>query len=241
MRFPDFESRAREQWQNVPAEYKEGVTGLIIERDARTHPQQPGVYTLGECQIESFPSEVGGPESTHSTVVLYYGSFLRLAHDDPGFDWEHELWETLTHELQHHLETLANEDDLEDLDYAVEQNYLRREGEAFDPLFFRGGVHLGEDLYQVEQDVFMELDARALPAGSATLDFEWAGKRYRIPRPGPGEEICLIRVLSGPQIQDGELWLVLVPRQGFLRQLGQALGRRPLAVREVEAFAEPVG
>ena len=42
--------------------------------------------------------------------VLYYGSFLEVAGE--GFDWEAEVWETLLHELRHHLESLAGRDDL---------------------------------------------------------------------------------------------------------------------------------
>jgi hypothetical protein len=240
VRFDDFESTAWQHWLNVPAEYREGVAGLMIERDARVHPAQPDVYTLGECQTETFPSDHGGPETTRSTVVLYYGSFLRLAHDDPEFDWEHELWETLTHELQHHLETLATEDDLEDFDYAVEQNYRRLNGEAFDPLFFRAGLRLSRACYQVEHDVFIEQVSRAVPAQPITLDFEWAGTVYRVPRPLPSDDVRYVRVNGGPQIDGGNLWLVFVPRHGILRQLREAVQRRPLTVSEDEVFAEPV-
>lgn len=45
--------------------------------------------------------------------------FIWLYDKSLGFDWEGEIWETLLHELRHHLEFLAGRDDLvaEDLEY----------------------------------------------------------------------------------------------------------------------------
>ena len=59
---------------------------------------------------------------------LYYGSFRELARLDEDFDWEAELWETLTHEVRHHRESTAGEDALEDLDWAEDENFRRRAG-----------------------------------------------------------------------------------------------------------------
>jgi hypothetical protein len=42
-------------------------------------------------------------------VALYYGSFVAVGDGDPSFDWEDEAWETLTHELRHHVESLAGD------------------------------------------------------------------------------------------------------------------------------------
>jgi hypothetical protein len=239
VRYDQFESTARARWDQVPAEYKAGVDGLIIERDARAHPELDEIYTLGECVTESFPSDFGGPDTTRSAVVLYYGSFLRLAHLDSSFEWEEEIWETITHELKHHLESLATEDDLEDFDYAVDQNFQRLEGEPFDPLFFRAGEVVAENLYRVEQDVFLEIDPSRFGADS-WIEFTWDGAPYRIPRPATTADVGFVRVLAGPDLQDDTLWLVLVPRRGALRALGDALRRRPLEVSESDATAHPV-
>lgn len=51
-----------------------------------------------------------GFEDLGRHIALYYGSFLEVAGE--GFDWEAEVWETLLHELRHHLESLAGRDDL---------------------------------------------------------------------------------------------------------------------------------
>ncbi|MGH7467106.1 MAG: metallopeptidase family protein [Longimicrobiales bacterium] len=240
MRFNDFEKLARQQWEKVPAEYKQGVDGLMVERDAKAQAEQDEIYTLGECQTESFPSDFGGPDTTRSAVVLYYGSFLRLSHLDGEFDWESELWETLTHELQHHLEALATTDELEDFDFAVDENFKRLDGQPFDALFFRAGARIGKNRYQVEEDVFIEVDAGALLAQATTIEFDWEGMRYRVLRPAATNDVRFLRVNGGPHFDRGELWLVLVPRRGVLQQLRAAWQGRPLETSESEAVAEPV-
>ncbi len=240
MRFDDFETLAWQYWEKVPGEYKQGVDGLIVERDARAHPKLAEIYTLGECVTESFPSDFGGPDTTRSAVVLYYGSFLRLSQLDAAFDWEQELWETLTHELQHHLEALASDDSLEDFDYAVDENFKRLNGEEFDPLFFRAGEPVESGRYRVEDDIFIELAPEAAEAGSRWIDFDWAGARYRLARPARAVDVMFVRVSNVPDLQPGELWLVLVRRRSMLRQVRDALRPRRLEVSESEAVAEPL-
>jgi hypothetical protein len=237
VKFDEFEARAWQHWEQVPAQYRAGVDGLVLERDAKVHPNLDAIYTLGECVTENFPSAYGGPETTRSVVVLYYGSFLRLAHDDPEFEWDRELWETIRHELQHHLEALATEDALEDFDYAVDQNFKRINGEPFDPLFFRAGEPLGQGVFRVEDDVFMELElAPGHEAG--WLEFEWEAQRYRIERPQSGSAISLLRVSGGPQLERGDFYIVLVPQRHLLRQLGDLLRRRGPQAHEAETHAQ---
>src|SRR5690606_24793658 len=110
LKYAEFERRAQQVYESIPAAYKAGVDGLVASREAHPHPELPDIWTLGECLTESWPSEWQGPETTRSVVVLYWGSFRSLAAQDETFDWEEEIWETLTHELRHHLESLASED-----------------------------------------------------------------------------------------------------------------------------------
>lgn len=236
MRFNEFEALAWELWERVPDVYKAGVDGLVIERDAQPHPDFDGIYTLGECATESFPSPYGGPDTVRSAVVLYYGSFLRLARLDPSFDWEEELWETITHELKHHLETLAVEDALEDFDYAVDENFRRAEGERFDPFFFRSGVEIAPNRYRVERDVFIEIDPDT-QADAAWIEFEWEDRRYRVPRPRNTADVCFVRVDSGPELE-GDLFIVLVPRRSVWTSLRSLLTRTEPTVAEMDANAE---
>ena len=46
------------------------------------------------------------------SIILYYGSFVHLLEDSSPGEWEEELWDTIVHELRHHLESLAGVDDL---------------------------------------------------------------------------------------------------------------------------------
>lgn len=206
----------------------------MVERKAQPHPSLPDIYTLGECLTESFPSAFGGPDTTRSLVVLYYGSFFRLARLDPEFDWAAELWETLTHELQHHLESLADEDALGDMDYAADENFRRYQGESFDPLFFRQGVR--EDAwYRVEDEYFLEV-----PDAAGALEFEWRGRRYVTEAPADRADVTLLTVASGVEEPPGALHLVLVrPRSPFAILTG-ALKRRAPSFLEHEVTARGV-
>ena len=234
MRFSEFEALAWELWERVPETYKEGVDGLVIERDAKPHPDFDEIYTLGECATETFPSAYGGPDTVRSAVVLYYGSFLRLARLDPSFDWEEELWETITHELKHHLEALAVEDALEDFDYAVDENFRRMEGESFDPLFFRAGEPIGEGRYRVDRDTFIEVD----PGTQSTwIEFEWERRSFRVPRPDNTADITFVRIDGVPEL-GGDLFVVLIPRRSVWTSLRMAFSRSAPTVVQTEATAE---
>ena len=63
--------------------FREGVDGLTVHRGHLRHPRFRGVYTLGECVTESYPSTWEGPETVRSVVLLYWGSFPRAGTDGP--------------------------------------------------------------------------------------------------------------------------------------------------------------
>jgi Zincin-like metallopeptidase len=230
MKFDDFERRARAEWDRIPVSYKEGVDGLIVEREARSHPSTPDVYTLGECATESYPSDYGGPDTIRSSVVLYYGSFRRLSLQDSSFDWEEELWETLMHELQHHLESLAADESLLDLDYAVEQGFRRDDGEAFDPYYYRAGESLGDGWYRIEKELFVER-----PAGEMAR-FEVAGVAYEVAAPSAGADVALVAVTGLPE-SAGPVTLAFVRPRGWRGLLRSLLGSASASVVELEAAA----
>lgn len=242
MQFEAFEALAWRYWEEIPHEYKAGIDGVVVERRATRHPALPEVYTLGECRTESYPSEYGGPETTRSVVVLYYGSFVRLAHQEPEFDWEEELWETLTHELKHHLESLAGEAELEELDYAADENFKRLEGEPFDPFFFRAATPEAGGVWRVEREVFLEREYRSPEELGAEIEFTWRGERYRIARPEALGDVCFLWVEEGLERGPGEeVTLVLVRRYGAMATLGRLLRGRRAEVVEAEGRAVRVG
>ena len=233
MTFAEFEERAATLWQEIPAEYREGVDGVRVERAARAHPSLDGVYTLGECLTESYPSEWGGPDTIRSFVVLYYGSFWRLSREDDSFDWAHELWETLTHELQHHLESLAAEDALGDLDHAADENFKRLQGEPFDPQFYRSAEPLGDGWWRIEEEYFREYRGR-----ETSLEFEWEGARYVVAVPDATSDLLFLDVVEGVAGPPRGLTLVVERPLGLGATLHALLRGRPARIAHHEVTAE---
>lgn len=229
MRFAEFEELAWREWERIPPDFRGGVDALVIERDARAHPDKPDVYTLGECITEAWPSDYKGPESTRSSVVLYYGSFRRLADLDPEFDWEAEIWETVTHELRHHLESLAADEKLLDVDAAMDEHFARRDGEPFDPFYYRAGESLGGGVYRLDGVYFIEIESAGEGGGSTAIDFEWEGERYRVAGVKVDADIIFAEVVGGVTPSPAELHLVLlfpVDRPRGLRALLRRSGPR---------------
>lgn len=241
MRFSDFERTARAIWDEIPENYRQGVDGLIVDRSSMPQVEHPDVFTLGECVTEEYPSQYGGPETTRSAVVLYYGSFREVAHEADDFDWEAEIHETIMHELQHHLESLATEDALEDVDYAVDENFKRLEGGVFDPLFFRAGEPIAAPgtakAYKVEIDVFLQVPTR--DREPVTFEFAWRSTHYRVDLPAAAADVTYVYLENGPNVSPGEFWLVRVVERGIIRTLRSAFGGG-YTVDETIAVAETV-
>jgi len=244
MDFATFESRAHEMWAEIPDAYKEGIDGVVVKEDPEAHPEHPDYYTLGMCFTEPYPSGYMGPDTTRSILALYWGSFRKVAERGGDFDWEEELWETITHELRHHLEFLAEDDALEGLDYAMEETWKRSEGEVFDPWYWQHGLSLAEGVYRVEYDVYLEQrwtdDAFA---AAETVEFDWDGARWSIPRPEELGDIHWIWV-HGVEMAGGWLQLVLVRDRSFLARLRRAFtpgDAKELDLMESEADAQHIG
>jgi hypothetical protein len=234
--FDEFERRAGEEWERIPVEYREGVDGLVIDRSARPHPSQQDVYTLGECLTESYPSALGDADSIRSVLVLYYGSFFRLSRLDPDFDWSGELWETLTHELQHHLESLAADDSLVDMDYAADENFKRYSGQSFDPFFFQHG--LPEDGWRrVDDEFFLEVPS---PAASGGLCFDWRGVSYELDLPATVGAVTFLTITGGVHDAPEGLHLVVVQQRGWRDRIRSLLGSAAPAVVEHDVEARPL-
>lgn len=194
MRFDDFRSLVDRLSRDVPPEFRDGVVAIDVSPKTLPHPLHGDVYTLGEC----VPLEWSvGATDLHSRIILYYGSFASLARlDAPAeFDWRAEAWETLTHELRHHLELRANVDALAAYDWAAEENFKRHEGEPFDPAFYRSGETVSPGIWKVDEDVFVEREGGRGGRGTKDeFDMVWHGRRYRvtIPLAAPGSTRFLI-------------------------------------------------
>jgi hypothetical protein len=216
MRLSDFEAMVRRLCNDIPGNFFEGVAEVVVSPRTVSDPERAEVFTLGECQ--SLPVEVGsGIEGLQSRIVLYHGSFSGLAQLKEGFDWRGEAWETLTHELRHHLEWRARAPDLEDLDWAVEHNYARHDGEAFDSTFFLSGELEPGGCYRVEDDVFIDRVVDSVPPG---LTIAWAEHTYSVVPP-EGAELPSFLILDGiADPPEGDLVLVLRRKPGVRDLLG---------------------
>lgn len=217
MRLSDFETMVRRLCQEVPAHFFEGIAEVVVSPRTVPHPERQEIFTLGEC--DPLPVEVGsGVEGLQSRIVLYHGSFMALARLQEGFDWRQEAWETLTHELRHHLEWRARAPDLEDFDCAVEHNFARHEGQPFDPTFFLSGEAESGGNYRVEDDVFIDRIVRSIPA---SVSFAWRGRTYSTAVPEGAELPCFLTLDGVADPPEGDLVLVLRRKPGVRDIFGQ--------------------
>jgi len=223
VRLDEFRSLVARLQSEIPSEFTGGVVAVDVSPKALPHPVHGDVYTLGEC----VPLEWSGSGADlHSRIILYHGSFASLARLG-DFDWREETWETLTHELRHHLEWRANVDALAAYDWAAEQNFARQEGQPFDPSFFRSGEALHERIWKVDDDVFIE---REQGAGSGEQqDLVWHGRRYRVSLPhqsGRSQFLTLEGLVDPPP---GDTILVVKPAPRLL----DLFRHRPAVVQDV--------
>ena len=204
MTFEDFQALIRRLQHDIPAQFESGVAEIDVSPKTVPDPLHRDVYTLGECIPLTW---TGDGTDLHSRIVLFYGSFRALARQRPDFDWRAEAWDTLTHELRHHIEFRAHVDALEAYDWAAEQNFARHEGKTFDPVFYRSGERIAEGVFKVDDDVFLE----------GSRDFSWHGTRYRAPVAGvkPPAFLTLHGLSDAPH---GDAVLVL-PKHASLRDL----------------------
>lgn len=236
MRRLAFEDMVRGLARDLPPEFLDGIVDIVVTVKTVPHPVRRDVFTLGECQPHDFGAPDEDAPGLRSTVELHYGSFAALAKIDPSFDWRREAWETLTHEVRHHLEWRARVPELEALDEAVEANYARHDGEPFPALFFLDGERLAPKVTKVEDDVFIDvvLEARAWKrAGGTALPIVWHGAEYEVTLPARLPDVLFLTMTGALPEPAGDL-VVVVRRQPGARDL-----LRQADVELAEARARP--
>ena len=109
--------------QFPPALFTELNGGIILEQEAKEDPLFPPgeMFFMGEYITDPYLGQ---------SISLYYGSFLNSARRE---DWDEETWQeelylTLSHELTHHMEFLANAHGLDDKDEEDLMRYLEEYG-----------------------------------------------------------------------------------------------------------------
>ncbi len=229
----EFSRAAGEAWEAIPAGFKKGIDGLAIRAEANRSPDGGGSYILGECATEHYPSGFEGPDTVRSLVVLYHGSFAALSGADPGFNWQHEIWETLTHELRHHLEALAGEHTLEGVDHAVDHDIRRAEGREFDPWYYQHAEEVEPGVFVAEDLVFLELEWHGGDAPEAAR-FELEGSTFEVPLPQSIGDVHYLTVEGLPQSAPN-IDLVIVRREPSFLKLGRMLRSATVSVTESRA------
>ena len=128
MSFEEFQRLIEQMVAEIPPEFMEGLQGVHVIEEVKEEEGYDDVVRMGEY-LDPGPADfLGAGEGLGRHVAIYYGSFATIAADDPDFDWEEEAWETLTHELRHHVESLAGEDFLVQDDVEQAKAFpLRRE------------------------------------------------------------------------------------------------------------------
>lgn len=212
MKLADFEALVRRQATEIPSEFLEGIAEIVVSPRTVPHPDREDIWTMGECI--PIPVDDGDPRHLQSRVVLYHGSFQALARDAEGFDWPGEVWETLTHEVRHHVEWKARVPDLEAFDQAAEANFARQDGQLFDPAFYQDGIRLGEGAYQVDDDVFLE---RIVSGRQLAVRVRWQGRDYDVVIPEEASPPAFLTLEGVDDPPPGELILVLQKKGGWLR------------------------
>lgn len=118
-RFEEMATILDELVDDLPREYFRGLNGgVIFSRDAMHDTEFPELYVLGHYKRMAMGR----------LIVLYYGSFMALYGSYDHDALKDKLKETLYHELTHHLETLAGENDLELKDLEFIERYRRDHG-----------------------------------------------------------------------------------------------------------------
>lgn len=99
--FDQFAEMLDEIVGRIPPHYLRGLNGgFNLQKDKK---RQGKYFIMGEY-IES--GMLG------CIIMFYYGSFVELLKGKPMEVWEAEIIDTVLHELQHHLESMAGRDDL---------------------------------------------------------------------------------------------------------------------------------
>lgn len=151
--------------EEIPDAFLQDLQGVHVLEQAKAEDGYRDVYRMGEYLDPGPEDFLGGSDGLGRHVALYYGSFARIAEGDPDFDWDEEIWETLTHELQHHVESLAGDGRLIEEDLIDAQTFERvdEDGGADDGAPAEDGAHA--DGAGVGDETQAQDDASAGPAG----------------------------------------------------------------------------
>ncbi|RJQ06673.1 MAG: metallopeptidase family protein [Bacillota bacterium] len=120
MSFDEFQSRLGDMLDKVPERLLDGLNGgVLADPAAKRSDDATGLLVLGQYHRDHILGRL---------IVLYYGSFVYLCGQDRD-RWLDEMWETLRHEIRHHVEDQAGVRDLEREDQEWVRKHLSGPGD----------------------------------------------------------------------------------------------------------------
>ncbi len=118
----------------------------------------------------------------------------------------------------------------------MDESFKRERDEPFDPWYFQWGEPLGEGMYRVEDEVYIERVFTAEEFGRLQeIDFQWEDQAYRIRRPEELGDIHFV-VVEGT---DPYIQVILIQRASWRQRLRGALRSEGPVVLESRATAHP--
>lgn len=126
MTYEAFKAMVADMVDEIPDTFLKGLQGVHVIEEPMPEEGYVDVWRLGEYLDPGTEDFLGAGEGLGRHVALYYGSFVEVGDGDPAFDWEDEAWETLTHELRHHVESLAGDGRLIEQDVMDAQGFERK-------------------------------------------------------------------------------------------------------------------
>ncbi len=127
MDYEAFRATAEQMLDEIPDPFLRGLQGIHVLEKAYPEADFEGVWRMGEYLDPGPEDFLGAGDGLGRHIALYYGSFVAIAAGDPTFDWEQEIWDTITHELQHHVESLAGDATLIGEDLAAIESFEARD------------------------------------------------------------------------------------------------------------------
>ncbi|WP_455257639.1 metallopeptidase family protein [Peptoniphilus asaccharolyticus] len=110
----EFQEILEELYEELPEEIYEGLNGgIILEEECKYYENEFGLICLGVYERGMLGR----------CIRIYYGSFMNMYSWYGREDLKNEVRKTLHHELTHHIEFLAKDNDLEIEDIEFLKNY----------------------------------------------------------------------------------------------------------------------
>ena len=126
MNFLEFKQTVADMMDRIPEHYFNDLQGVHVFEETKGDPSEPGLVRLGEYTDPGIPQFLSPHAGLGRHIALYYGSFQRVGAFDSNYDWAGQIWETLTHELRHHVESKAGDRSLIEWDIQQLEQYRNR-------------------------------------------------------------------------------------------------------------------